>query len=334
LDGAVRVIQAVRPGGPEVLEHTELPDPVPGPGQLLVQVAAAGVNFIDTYRRSGVYPSPFPHVPGVEGAGVVVAVGDGADRHRPAVGDRVAWNDAPSSYAERVLVGADVALAVPDGVDDEQAAAAPLQGMTAHYLVTSSFPVHAGHDVLVHAAAGGTGLLVTQMATARGARVIGTVSTPEKEALARAAGAAEVIRYTELADLSTDLPAAVRDLTGGAGVHAVYDGVGRDTFDASLASLRVRGTLVLFGGSSGQVPPVDLQRLNSGGSLFVTRPTLAHHAADPDERRWRAEEVFTAVASGALDLRVGARYPLADAARAHADLEGRRTTGKLLLLPR
>ena len=338
LDGPVRAIQVGRTGGPDVLEPADLPDPVPGPGQLLVEVAAAGVNFIDTYRRSGVYPTPLPHVPGGEGAGRVVALGppDPAAAPGPAlaVGDRVAWHDAPGSYAELVLVRAAAALRVPDGVDDLVAAATPLQGMTAHYLVTSTFPVRPGHVVLVHAAAGGTGLLLTQLATARGARVVATVSTAEKEALARAAGATDVIRYTELADLATDLPAAVREVTGGAGVHAVYDGVGADTFDASLASLRVRGTLVLFGGSSGQVPPVDLQRLNAGGSLFVTRPTLVHHTGEPDELRWRAAEVFGAVADGSLDVRVGGRYPLAEAARAHADLEGRRTSGKLLLLPR
>ena len=337
----MRAIQVTRAGGPGVLEPADLPDPVPGPGQLLVQVAAAGVNFIDTYRRSGVYPTPVPHVPGGEGAGRIVAVGPdlpggapGPAAPGPAVGDRVAWHDAPGSYAELVLVRAAAALPVPDGVDLETAAAAPLQGMTAHYLVTSTFAVRPGHVVLVHAASGGTGLLLTQMATARGARVVGTVSTAEKEALARAAGAADVIRYTELDDLTTDLPAAVRELTGGAGVHAVYDGVGADTFDASLASLARRGTLVLFGGSSGQVPPVDLQRLNAAGSLFVTRPTLAHHTGEPDELRWRAGEVFRAVADGTLELRTGGRYPLAEAARAHADLESRRTTGKLLLLPR
>ncbi|SDQ43479.1 quinone oxidoreductase [Quadrisphaera sp. DSM 44207] len=328
----MRAVEAARAGGPEVLRATELPDPQPGPGELLVDVAAAGVNFIDTYRRSGVYPMEFPHVPGSEGAGTVAAVGDGVSG--VGVGDRVAWVEAPGSYAERVLVRAEVALPVPDGVDDETAAAVLLQGMTAHYLTASTFPVQAGQDVLVHAAAGGTGLLVTQLATARGGRVIGTVSTAGKEALAREAGAAEVIRYTELGDLGTDLPAAVRDRTGGAGVHVVYDGVGRDTFDASLASLRRRGMLVLFGGSSGQVPPVDLQRLNAGGSLFVTRPTLAHYAADAEERRWRASEVLGAVTAGDLRVRIGGRYPLADAARAHEDLQGRRTTGKLLLLPR
>lgn len=344
----MRATQVSRTGGPEVLEAVDLPDPVPGPGQLLVRVEAAGVNFIDTYRRSGVYPAPLPHVPGSEGSGVVVAApvgagggsgggapSSGAEPARPAPteGDRVAWHGAPGSYAELVLVDVAAALRVPDGIDLRLAAAAPLQGMTAHYLVTSSFPVGPGHDVLVHAAAGGTGLLLTQMAVARGARVVATVSTAHKEQLARAAGAAEVVRYTELEDLTVDLPVAVRDLTGGRGVHVVYDGVGATTFDASLASLAVRGTLVLFGGSSGQVPPFDLQRLNAGGSLSITRPSLNHHVADPDELAWRAGEVFAAVADGSLDLRVGGEYPLADAARAHADLEGRLTTGKLLLLP-
>lgn len=327
----MRAVHATAAGGPEVLVLRELPDPEAGPGQLLVAVAAAGVNFIDTYRRSGVYPVPHPHVPGVEGAGRVVAVGPDAPAW--AVGDRVAWHQAPGSYAELVVVDADVALAVPDGLDDAVAAALPLQGMTAHYLVASTFPVRAGQDVLVHAAAGGTGLLLTQLATARGARVIATVSTSEKEALARAAGAADVVRYTELGHLPTDLPAAVRELTAGAGVHVVYDGVGLDTFEASLASLRTRGTLVLFGGASGQVPPFDLQRLNAAGSLHVTRPSLAHYASDPGERAWRAGELFAAAGSGALDVRVGASYPLADAAAAHTDLETRRTTGKLLLLP-
>ena len=329
---AVKAIQARSAGGPEVLQLVEVDDPTPGPGEVLVEVAAAGVNFIDTYRRGGVYPVDFPFVPGDEGAGAVRAVGEGVTT--VAVGDRIAWAQAPASYAELVRVRAEVALPVPEGVDDETAAALLLQGMTAQYLTASTFEVQEGQDVLVHAAAGGTGALVVQLAAARGARVIATTSTPEKEALAREAGAAEVIRYTELQDLTRDLPAAVRDLTGGAGVHVVYDGVGKDTFEASLASLRVRGVLVLFGGSSGQVPPFDLQRLNRAGSLYVTRPTLAHYAADPDERRWRARELFDAVASGALRVRIGHRYPLADAARAHADLESRRTTGKLLLLPR
>lgn len=327
----MRAVIATRAGGPEVLEVSDVPDPVPAPDQVLVRTAAAGVNFIDTYRRSGTYRMPFPHVVGSEGAGEVVAVGSDVTTLAP--GDRVAWASAPGSYAELVAVREEDALPVPHGVDDATAAALPLQGMTAHYLVASTFPVRAGHDVLVHAGAGGVGLLLTQLAAARGARVVATVGSAPKEALARAAGAADVIRYRELSDLTAELPALVRDLTGGRGVDVVYDGVGRDTFDASLASLARRGTLVLYGGSSGQVPPVDLQRLNAAGSVFVTRPTLGDHTATRDELLWRATELFDAVAAGALDVRVGARYPLADAAEAHRALEARTTTGKVLLLP-
>lgn len=358
----MRVVVAGRAGGPEVLQVVEAPDPVPGPGELLVEVAAAGVNFIDTYRRSGIYPLAFPHAVGSEGAGRVVAVGPGGgdDAAGPGggsaaggglgeagddvvgrvgpglpfrVGDRVAWAAAAGSYAERVVVRADAALPVPGGLDDATAAALPLQGMTAHYLATSTFPVEAGHDVLLHAAAGGVGLLLTQLVTARGGRVIATVGSAEKEALARAAGAAEVIRYRELADLTTDLPAAVRALTGGRGVDVVYDAVGKDTFDASLASLARRGTLVLYGGASGQVPPVDLQRLNAAGSVYVTRPTLGDYTATRAELLERATAVFAAAASGELAVRIGARFPLADAAEAHRALEGRATTGKVLLIP-
>lgn len=322
---------ADRPGGPEVLTVTEVPDPTPGPEDLLVEVAAAGVNFIDTYRRSGVYPTRFPHVLGSEGAGRVLAVG--AAVTGVAAGDRVAWADAPGSYARHVVVRADRALPVPDALDDGTAAALPLQGMTAHYLATSTFEVRPGHEVLLHAAAGGVGLLLTQLVSAAGGRVIATVGTPEKEALARAAGAAEVIRYRELADLTEDLPRAVRDLTGGRGVDVVYDSVGRDTFDASLASLAPRGLLVLFGGSSGQVPPFDLQRLNQAGSLYVTRPSLGHYTADRAELLARADAVFAAAASGDLTVRIGATYPLAEAAGAHRALESRATTGKVLLIP-
>ena len=327
----MRAIEALAPGGPDVLRLVEVPDPEPGPGDVLVRVSAAGVNFIDTYRRSGLYTVPFPHVVGSEGSGVVVDVG--ADVADVAVGDRVAWSSAPGSYAELVVVAARDTLPVPDDVDDATAAALPLQGMTAHYLVASTFPVTPGQDVLVHAGAGGVGLLLTQLAVARGARVLTTVGTPEKEELSRAAGASDVIRYTELADLTTDLPARVRELTGGAGVHTVFDGVGRSTFEASLASLRPRGGLALFGGASGPVPPVDPQRLNSGGSLYLTRPTLAHYTATREELLWRAGELFSAVAAGGLDVRVGAAYPLAEAADAHRALEGRATTGKVLLLP-
>ncbi|HYQ74128.1 quinone oxidoreductase [Cellulomonas sp.] len=325
----MHAILATEPGGPDVLEPDEIPDPLPGPRDLLVRLSAAGVNFIDTYRRSGVYAMPFPHVPGSEGAGVVEAVG--REVREFAVGDLVAWASAPSSYAELVVVPEAVALRVPDGVADEVAAALPLQGLTAHYLVTSTFPVLEGQDVLVHAGAGGVGLLLTQLAAARGARVITTVGTAEKEALSRAAGAAEVIRYTELDDLTSELPALVRDLTGGRGVHTVFDGVGASTFDASLASLRPRGGLALFGASSGPVPPFDPQRLNAAGSLFLTRPTLGHYTATRDELTRRADELFAAVAADTLDVRVGATYPLAEAAEAHRALEGRATTGKVLL---
>ena len=327
----MRAIIASAPGGPEVLSLTDVSDPVPAADEVLVRVAAAGVNFIDTYRRSGSYTMPFPHVVGSEGAGVVEQVGAAVTGIAP--GDRVAWSSAPGSYAELVAVKAAHALVVPPAVSDEVAAALPLQGMTAHYLVTSSFRVEPGTTVLLHAGAGGVGLLLTQLAVARGARVISTVGSAEKEALARAAGATEVIRYRELSDLTAELPALVRDLTGGRGVHAVFDSVGRDTFDASLASLSRRGTLVLFGASSGPVPPVDPQRLNAAGSVFLTRPKLDDHVAEREELDWRASEVFGAVQDGSLDVRIGATYPLADAAEAHRALESRSTTGKVLLIP-
>jgi NADPH2:quinone reductase len=313
-------------GGPEVLELDKVDAPTPGAGQLVVSIAAAGVNFIDVYHRRGVYPVSPPFTPGSEGAGTVVAVGQ--DVTGFAEGDHVAWTTAPGSYAQQVVVPADAAYKVPDGVEDEVAAAAMLQGLTAHYLVTSTYAVKPGDTVLVHAAAGGVGLLLVQLAKYRGGKVIGTVSTPEKEALAREAGADEVIRYTE-----TDFADAVADLTNGVGVAAVYDGVGRTTFDGSLKSLARRGVLALFGASSGPVPPVDPQRLNAGGSVFLTRPTLAHHIATPEEFQWRSDELFSAIAAGRVSVRIGGRYPLADAHKAHEDLESRRTTGKLLLQP-
>lgn len=318
------VVRAI--GGPDVLEFGQVEPPKAGAGELLVDVRAAGVNYVDTYHRRGMYPRDLPFVPGGEGAGVVAAVGD--DVTGFAVGDRVAWAEAPGSYARQVVVQAKSAFAVPDGIDDETAAASMLQGLTAHYLVTSTYPVKPGDTVLVHAAAGGVGLLLVQLAKSRGGKVIGTVSTDEKEALAREAGADEVIRYTE-----TDFAEEVERITGGTGVAAVYDGVGRDTFDRSMSCLAPRGSLVLFGASSGAVPPVDPQRLNAGGSLFLTRPTLAHHLATPEEFRWRCDELFSAIAADRLKIRVGARYPLAEARQAHEDLEGRRTTGKVLLIP-
>jgi NADPH:quinone reductase len=323
----VRAIQISSAGGPDVLTPVELPDPQAGPGTLLVEVAAAGVNFIDTYQRQGIYPMSLPYVPGLEGAGRVRAVGDGVTEF--AVGDRVAWAGQLGSYAQLVAVAADKAVAVPDALSDEVAAAALLQGMTAHCLVTDCHPVQPGEDVLVHAAAGGLGLLLTQLATARGGRVIGTVSTPEKEELARGAGAAEVIRYTEVDDLA----GAVRELTGGAGVHVAYDSVGATTFDASLAALRRRGILVLCGASSGPVPPFDPQRLNAAGSVFLTRPTMFDYTATREELTARAAAVYAAIADGTLDVRVGNRYPLDEARTAHEDLQARRTTGKLLLIP-
>ncbi|MFT4469850.1 quinone oxidoreductase family protein [Arthrobacter sulfonylureivorans] len=319
-----KAIVAAAPGGPEVLQLQDVDIPQPGPGELLVKVAAAGVNFIDTYERSGVYNVRFPYTPGGEAAGTVEAVGDGVEDFR--AGDRVAFAEGARTYAQYTVVSAEAALPVPDGVDDDVAAAIPLQGMTAHYLVSSSFKVQPGQTVLTHAGAGGVGLILTQLLKAKGARVITTVSTDEKAELARGAGADEVLRYD-------GFDRQVRDLTGGAGVDVVYDGVGKDTFDGSLASLRTRGMLVLFGGASGQVPPFDLQRLNQGGSLFVTRPKLKDHLLTPQERRWRSSELFDAVLSGQLALRVGRKYPLAEAAQAHEDLQARRTTGKLLLIP-
>lgn len=327
----MRAVLATTPGGPEVLAVEELPPPTAAPGRVVVAVEAAGVNFVDTYRREGRYPMPFPHVVGSEGAGRVVEVGEGVTGVAP--GDRVGWvSGSDGSYAELAVVDADALVPVPDAVPADVAAAVLLQGMTAQYLVASTFPVGAGQQVLVHAGAGGTGLLLTQLAAARGARVLTTVSTAEKEQLSRDAGAAEVIRYDALADLTAELPPLVRGLTDG-GVHTVFDGVGRSTFDASLASLRPRGGLALFGASSGPVPPVDPLRLMTAGSVFLTRPFLAHHIADREELLGRAGEVLSRVADGGLHVRVGERFALAEAADAHRALEGRRTTGKVLLLP-
>lgn len=331
----MRAIQISETGGPDVLRLTELPDLEPGPGQLLVEVAAAGVNYIDTYQRSGAYPMALPFIPGLEGAGTVTALGppenagvEGAAMEGFSVGDRVAWASCLGSYAEQAVVPARQAVPVPPGIDIQTAAGCLLQGMTAHYLTVSVHAVQPGETVLVHAAAGGMGLLLTQMATARGGRVIGTVSTPEKEQLARQAGAAEVIRYTEIDDLAGE----VRRLTGGEGVAVVYDGVGASTFDASLGSLRPRGVLALYGAASGPVPPVDPQRLNTAGSVFLTRPVLAHYVASREELLWRAGQVFTSILDTSLRITLSGRYPLTDAKSAHQDLQSRRSTGKLLLL--
>lgn len=318
-----RAIRIDRTGGPEVLQQVELePGPV-GPGQARVGIAAAGVNFIDIYHRDGSYPRRLPFTAGLEGAGTVLEIGDGVDD--VAVGDRVAWSDLPGSYAEQVVGRAAHLIPVPDDVGDDDAAAFPLQGLTVQYLTTSSYRVRPGDDVLVHAGAGGVGQLLIQWATAAGARVIATASTPDKRALASAAGAADVIEYEGFDEVA-------RTLTGGTGVHAVYDGVGKDTFDRSMNALRIRGTMVLFGAASGQPAPVDPRRL-AAKSLFLTRPKLADHVLTRDELLMRSADVLGRIGVGTLRLTIGARYPLADAATAHTDLAARRTTGKLLLIP-
>ncbi|SDE63197.1 quinone oxidoreductase family protein [Rhodococcus tukisamuensis] len=321
----MRAITVSRFGGPDVLEVADVPDPTPGPNDLLVRTEAIGVNFIDTYFRTGAYAVDLPYVAGAEGSGVVTQVG--AEVRDVRVGDRVAWSSAPGSYAELVVVPASAAVPVPDGVPAPQAASALLQGMTAHYLLHSVYPAQPGDTVLVHAGAGGVGLILTQLAAARGVRVITTVSTDAKAELSRAAGAAEVLRYGD------DLAEQVRGLTGGEGVAAVYDGVGASTFEASLTSTRIRGTVALFGAASGPVPPFDPQRLNALGSLFLTRPTLAHYTRDRAELLWRSGDVFAAIADGRLRIRVGAQYPLDRAADAHRDLQGRQTTGSVVLIP-
>ena len=321
----MRAIVVEQTGGPEQLTLVERPTPEPGPGQVVVDVTAAGVNFFDIYQRQGLYPRPLPYVAGTEGAGRVRAVGEGADL---AVGDRVAWAMiGGAGYAEQVVVPADRAVPLPDSVDEETAAALMLQGMTAHFLARTTYAVQPGEVALVHAGAGGVGLLLTQMVVARGGRVLTTTSSPEKAELSREAGADTVIDYTH-----EDVAARVRELTDGEGVSVVYDGVGRDTFQASINSLRRRGVLVLFGGSSGPVPPFDPQVLNAKGSLWLTRPTLGDFVVTTQELRSRADEVLAWAGDGTLQVRIGGRYRLADAARAHEDLAARRTTGKQLLL--
>jgi NADPH:quinone reductase len=319
----VRAVVVTRFGGPEVLEIEDRPAPTPGPGQLLVDVAVAGVNYRDIYEREGSYGGEAPLVNGVEGAGAVTARGEGVFGY--SIGDRVGWSNAPGSYAEQVVLDAARAVSIPDGISEEVAAAALLQGMTAHYLSHSTYAVAKGDSVLVHAAAGGVGLLLTQMVKLRGGRVIATTSGGEKAERARKAGADETIDYERFSE-------RVRELTGGEGVAAVYDGVGRTTFDDSLASLRPRGFLVLFGAASGPVPPVDPARLVAGGSLFLTRPSLVNYVATREELLARSGDVFDWIAQGKLDVHIGGRYPLEDARRAQEDLAGRKTTGKLLLL--
>lgn len=313
-------------GGPEVLEYTEVAQPPVGKDDVLIDVAAAGVNFIDIYQREGIYDMPLPYTPGLEGSGTISAVGPDVSDFAP--GDRVAWAGGMGSYAEQVVRHPDTLVRVPDAVTDLQAAQLMLQGLTAHYLITSVFDIKPGHTALVHAAAGGVGLLLCQLISQRGGTVIGTVSTEAKEKAARAAGAAHVIRYDQ-----DPVAEQVSALTGGAGVDVVYDGVGKSTFDASLASLKTRGLLALFGQSSGAVEAFDPQVLNQRGSLSLTRPSLAHFVATPEELRWRASEIFGAVAAGTLDLALHDSYALADTAQAHRDLASRATSGKLVLLP-
>jgi NADPH2:quinone reductase len=311
-------------GGPDALSVDDVPMPVPAPGQLVVETRAIGVNFIDVYHRTGTYPLPLPATLGLEAAGVVAAVGD--DVTRFAEGDRVAWPMQPASYATHVAVDAASVVAVPAGVDLRLAAASALQGMTAHFLARSIVPLGEGDTALVHAGAGGVGLLLTQMLRAAGVRVLTTVGSAEKADLSRAAGADAVFGYDDFAnDVST--------ATGGAGVRAVFDGVGASTFDASLDALAVRGAMILFGAASGKVPPLDPQVLNAKGSLLLTRPSLGHFIASAEELEWRATEVYAAIENGTLDVRVGAEFALTDAAEAHRALEGRQTTGKVLLIP-
>jgi NADPH2:quinone reductase len=324
----MQAIQILKNGGADALVLQELPTPTPGPGQALIRIEASGINFIDIYLREGRYPTPLPYTLGQEASGTIVALGEETGKSGFKVGDRVAWTHVPGTYAQLAVAPLDFLVHVPEAITSQQAAAAMLQGMTAHYLAHSTYPIQRGDEVLIHAGAGGVGLLLTQMAKALGARVFTTVSNEEKADLSRAAGADEVILYTQ-----DDFAASVKKLASGPGLHAVYDSVGKTTFDKSLSVLRPRGTMVLFGGSSGPVPPFDLIRLSQMGSLFVTRPTLKDYIASRADLEQRAGDVFAAIAEGTLKLRIEHVYPLSDAAHAHQDLEGRKTTGKLLLIP-
>ncbi len=323
---AMRAIRVEAVGGPEELQLSEVPVPEPGEGEARVRITASGVNFIDVYTRTGAYKVATPFTPGMEAAGVVNAVGPGVSGI--GIGDRVAYAMHIGSYAEQAIVPAWQLIQVPDGVNLEIAAAVMLQGMTAHYLTHNTVPLGEGQTALVHAAAGGVGLLLTQMAKRRGATVYGTVSTAEKAELALASGLDEVIRYAE-----SDFADEIDRLTNGCGVDVVYDSVGKDTFDRSMACLRPRGHLVLFGQSSGAVPPVDPQRLNSGGSLYLTRPSLGHYLADPEELAWRVGDLFSWIEADELNVRIGETHTLEDASVAHEHLTGRKTTGKVLLIP-
>jgi NADPH:quinone reductase len=322
----MKSIQIKQTGGPEVLQVADVPIPQPKPNEAVVKIAASGVNFIDTYQREGRYKVPLPFVLGQEGAGTVTAIGSEVKSLKP--GDRVAWASVLGSYAEYAAVPAERLVPVPASVSDQQAAAAMLQGMTAQYLIYDTFPLKRGQTALVQAAAGGVGLLLVQMAHHIGARVIATVSTDEKAKLARQAGANEVILYTQ-----TDFETETKRLTDGHGVDVVYDGVGKTTFEKGLNVLRPRGMMVLFGGSSGAVPPFDLSQLSQKGSLYVTRPTLVQYIATTDELRARSSAVFNMIADGQLRLRIEHIYRLDEAATAHRELESRKTTGKLLLIP-
>jgi NADPH2:quinone reductase len=322
----MKAVQVKQVGGPEVMEVVELPVPQPKANEAVVKLAAAGVNFIDVYYREGRYKAPLPFVLGQEGAGVVTAVGTEVKSVK--VGDRLAWTAQLGSYAEYAAVPADRLVPIPPGVSDHEAAAAMLQGMTAQYLSHDTYPLKKGETALVHAAAGGVGLLLVQMAHNIGARVIATVSTEDKAKLARGAGADEVILYSQ-----ADFEAETKRLTGGKGVDVVYDSVGKTTFDKGLNILRPRGMMVLFGGSSGAVPPFDLIILTHKGSLFLTRPSLGNYISTREELVARSGAVFSMIAAGTLKLRIEHTYPLAEAQRAQSDLEGRKTTGKLLLIP-
>ncbi len=327
----MRAIQILKTGGPEALTLQNLPDPIPGPGEALLRIEASGVNFIDTYFREGRYPAKLPYTLGQEAAGTIVSLGPHPEGTPPTplkAGDRVAWTGVPGTYAELATAPTDRLIQLPGDITTQQAAAVMTQGLTAHYLSYSTYAIQPHDTVLIHAGAGGTGLLLTQMAKHLGARVITTVSTREKAILSRDNGADEVILYTE-----DDFPTEVRNMTRGEGLPVVYDSVGKSTFEGSLACLRPRGLLVLFGGASGAVPPFGLIRLSTLGSLYVTRPTLKDYVATRSDLETRTTEVLNQVAGGTLNLRISHTYPLAEAAQAHRDLESRNTTGKLLLLP-